>query len=724
VTTAPTRPTPRLDRQPGPAGSQPQPGWPRHLDQLAFGGDYNPEQWPEEVWVEDVRLMREIGINFVTVGVFSWALLEPEPGRYDFGWLDRVVDRLHGAGILVDLATPTAAPPAWFSRRYPASLPVTRTGQVLGIGARESFCPSSPDYRAAAGRLVQRMADRYAGHPALALWHVNNEYGAHVGPCYCPTSEAAFRRWLRSRYGDLDGLNQAWGTAFWGQRYGDWAEVTAPRLAPMPVNPAQQLDFLRFSNAEYLDCYRAERDLLRAATPDIPVTTNFMASNCKHMDYWTWAGEVDIVANDHYLRAEDADNHIDLAMTADLTRGLAGGAPWLLMEHSTSAVNWQPRNIAKAPGQLRRNSLAHVARGSDSALFFQWRSSRSGGEKFHSAMLPQAGTGSRVWREVRALGTDLAALAEIRGSRVQADVALVWDWPAWWALELEYRPSTDVDYLDRIRALYRTLWQANHTVDFVPPAGDLSRYRLVVVPSLYLTTAPAAANLRGYVEAGGHLLVSFFSGIVDEHDAVHPGPYPGALRDLLGLWIEEFHPLRRDEHVELTAAGAAGAANAAATTGTAGTANAAGTTGATGPAGAAGPAAGRADVWSEQVVPAGCETVLAFGTGPDAGHPALTRHRLGAGTAWYLATRPDPDTLAGILDRVTTAAGLATPAPAPPGVEIVRRCAGDTSWLFLINHGADPVTVPGSGRDLLTGQVHERAVPLPAAGVAVLREPA
>jgi beta-galactosidase len=703
VTTAPAKPTPSVDRPSGPAGSGHRSGWPRQLDRLAFGGDYSPEQWPEEVWTEDVRLMQEIGINLVTVGVFAWALLEPEPGRYDFGWLDRVVDQLYDAGILVDLATPTAAPPAWFSRRYPASLPVTRTGHVLGIGARESFCPSSPDYRAAAGSLVERMAHRYAGHPGLALWHVNNEYGAHVGPCYCATSEQEFRRWLRSRYGDLDALNQAWGTAFWGQRYGDWAEVTAPRIAPMPVNPTQQLDFLRFSNAEYLDCYRVERDILRAATPDIPVTTNFMASNCKHMDYWTWAGEVDIVANDHYLRAEDPDNHVDLAMTADLARGLAGGAPWLLMEHSTSAVNWQPRNIAKAPGELRRNSLAHVARGSDSALFFQWRSSRSGAEKFHSAMLPQAGTRSRVWREVRTLGADLAALAEIRGSRVQADIAMVWDWPAWWALELEYRPSSDVDYLDRIRAMYRTLWQANRTIDFVPPTGDLSRYRLAVVPSLYLTGAAAAANLRGYVAAGGHLFVSFFSGIVDEHDAVHPGPYPGALRDLLGLWIEEFHPLRRDERVELVAA-------------TGGPADGTG-----GPAEAA---LAQADVWSEHVVPAGCDTVLSFRTGPDAGRPALTRHRHGAGTAWYLATRPDPAGLAGILDRAAAAAGLPAPAPAPPGVEIVRRTDGNTSWLFLINHRSDPVTVPGRGQDLLTGRVHDRAVALPPAGVAVLRQPA
>jgi beta-galactosidase len=678
VTTAPVKPLPT----PGAAR------WPLGVNGIAFGGDYNPEQWAEEVWDTDVRLMREIGVNLVTVGVFAWATLEPEPGRYDFGWLDRVVDKLHGAGVRIDLATPTASPPAWLARLHPSSLPVTRTGQVLGTGARESFCPSSPDYRSAALGIVQALARRYGSHPALAMWHCNNEYGAHVGQCYCATSEQAFRRWLRSEYGDLDALNAAWGTAFWGQRYGAWAEIAAPREAPMPVNPAQQLDFMRFSNAEYLDCYRAERDLLRALTPDIPITTNFMTTACKHIDYWAWAGEVDAVANDHYLRAADPDNHVELAMAGDLTRALAGGSPWLLMEHSTSAVNWQPRNLAKAPGQLRRNSLGHVARGSDAAMFFQWRSSRSGAEKFHSAMVPQSGVSSRVWREVSALGADLAALAEVRGSRVRADVALVWDWQSWWALELEFRPSVDLRYQERVRAFYSAFWAAHRTVDFVRPGADLSSYALVVVPSLYLLRAADAANLRSYVAAGGHLLVSYFSGIVDEHDTVHSGPYPGALRDVLGLWIDEFHPLGEGERVSL---------------------------------GGDEPIA--VDVWSEAVVPSGCEVVLPFASGPDAGRPALTRHRLGSGVAWYLATRPDADGLARILDLVGAGAGLPAVPVAPAGVEVVRRTGDDASWLFLLNHGSSPATVAAGGLDLLTGRSYDGTVPLPPGAVAVLREP-
>src|SRR3954467_9364624 len=426
--------------------------WPGRLRALAFGGDYNPEQWPEAIWHEDVALMREAHVSMVTLGVFSWSVLEPTEGEYDFEWLDRVFEQLHDAGILIALATPTASPPPWFSRAYPDSLPVTVEGQVLGIGARESFCPSSPDYRRPAVRIAGARGARYGDHPALALWHVHNEYGSHVGPCYCDASAAAFRAWLRERYGTLPALNDAWGTTFWSQRYGDWEESTAPRRAPMPVNPAQQLDFMRFSNDSYLECYRLERDVLRDLSPHVPVTTNFMSTTCKHMDYWSWAREVDVVCNDHYLIAEDPDNHVDLAMTADLTRGLAGGRPWLLLEHSTGAVNWQPRNVAKAPGEMRRNSLTHVARGSDGAMFFQWRASRFGAEKFHSAMIPHAGTESRIWHEVSALGADVGALAEIQGSTLAADVAIVWDWEAWWALELEFRPTCDLDYQERIRA--------------------------------------------------------------------------------------------------------------------------------------------------------------------------------------------------------------------------------------------------------------------------------
>jgi beta-galactosidase len=667
-----------LTRSLSPRATAAAPRWPGRLRTLAFGGDYNPEQWPEAVWAEDVRLMREAGVSMVTVGVFSWALLEPAEGEYDFAWLDRVLERLHDGEILVDLATPTAAPPPWFSRAYPESLPMTVEGVRLGIGARESFCPSSVEYRRAAVRIAGALAARYGDHPGLALWHVHNEYGAHVGPCYCPASSEAFRGWLRERYGTLDALNEAWGTTFWGQSYGAWEEITAPRRAPMPVNPAQQLDFRRFSSAEYLECFRLERDVLRELSPDIPVTTNFMATACPHIDYWRWADEVDVVATSHYLIAEDADNHVHLAMTADLCRGLARGRSWLLLEHSTGAVNWQPRNLAKAPGEMRRNSLAHVARGSDGTMFFQWRASRFGAEKFHSAMLPQAGTDSRIWREVVQLGADVAALAEVQGAEVRADVAIVWDWESWWGLELEFRPTVDLDYQERIRAYYEALWHGKVTVDFVSRDADLTGYRLVVAPSLYIVPEPVTRNLTAYVEAGGTLVVSFFSGLVDETDTIPPGPHPGGLRDLLGITVEEFHPLAAGDRV-----GVEGGLHA--------------------------------DVWSERVVLRGAAAERRFVDGPDAGEPAVTRHEVGAGSAWYVATRLDRD---GLVEVLEPALARVAPLDVPAEVEAVRR----ERYLFLINHGDAEAVVPAGGHDLLEGTDHDGEVTIPAGGVRVLRD--
>jgi beta-galactosidase len=642
--------------------------WPR-LDGLAYGGDYNPEQWPEEVWSEDVALMREAGVTLVSVGVFSWGMLEPRPGEYEFGWLDRVLGLLHGAGIAVDLGTATVAAPPWFLRRHPEARPVTRDGLPYGNGTRQVYCPSSPAYAAAASAITRELALRYGRHPAVVMWHVNNEYGAPLGECYCETSAAAFREWLRDRYGDVATMNDRWGAAFWSQNYGDWDEIEPPKTSGTVVNPALRLDYARFSSDALLDCFIRERDILHELAPGIPVTTNFMATNCKPVDYWRWAPEVDVISNDNYLIAERTDNYIELAMSADMTRSLAGGSPWLLMEHSTSAVSWQPRNIAKRRGEMRRNSLAHVARGSDGALFFQWRASRYGAEKHHSAMLPQGGTDTRIWREVVELGAELAGLSALAGTAVEPDIAILWDWQSWWAQELEWRPSAALGYLDRIRAWYEASWRAGLTADFASPSADLSRYPLVIAPSLYLTTEAAAANLKAYAAGGGTLLVGCFSGIVDAWDRVHPGPYPGALRDVLGVTVEEWLPLREGERVTLTWEESAPAAVSGAT------------------------------VWTEAVKLAGGKPVAWYADGPAAGGPAVTRNDLGEGQAWYVSAATDQPTTAALLAAVCEAAGVSAPGhPAagpgwPRDLEITRRVGPAGRFTTLINHGEDTAEI-------------------------------
>ncbi|PYI66129.1 beta-galactosidase [Arthrobacter livingstonensis] len=652
---------------PSPADSRAARLW-EALPGLSYGADYNPEQWPEDIRRQDVELMKEAGVTVLSVGIFSWAWLEPSEGRYDFAWLDGVLDSLADAGIKVALATATAAPPAWLVLKHPEILPVAADGTTLGPGSRRHYSPSSSVYRRYAARMTRALADRYGDHPALALWHVDNELGCHISEYYGPEDAEAFRGWLRRRYGSIEALNDAWGTAFWSQRYGGFAEVQPPAPAPTTLNPTQQLDFQRFSSWALIDFYNMLAAVIHEVTPDVPTTTNLMASSAtKSMDYFSWAKDLDVIANDHYLVAADTERHIELAFSADLTRGIADGKPWMLMEHSTSAVNWQPRNLPKLPGEMARNSLAHVARGSDAVMFFQWRQSRQGSEKFHSAMVPHDGTATRVWREVVELGAALKALAQVQGSRVESRTAIIFDYEAWWASELDSHPSQDVKYLTLLRAFHRELFLRGITADLVQPGADLSGYSLILVCTLYTVTDAAAANIAAAAERGATVLVSYFSGIVDQHDAVRLGGYPGAFRELLGINSEEFHPL--PQH------------------GTVGLDN-----------------GWKGRIWSENVRLAGAEAVVSFTGHPLAGVPALTRRVVGSGAAWYLATFPDDTSLAGLLDSLLAESGVAAPATAPAGVELTRRLgAGGASFLFVINHTGAEADVAASGRELVTG---------------------
>jgi beta-galactosidase len=658
--------------------------WP--VDRIAFGGDYNPEQWPRSVWPEDMELMRRAGVSFVTLGVFSWSWLEPAKGEYDFRWLDDVMDLLAQNDIAVDLATATATPPPWFSAAFPQTLPVDRDGHTLWPGSRQAWCPSNETYREHALARTTALATRYHEHPALAMWHVSNEYACHNLPCYCDTCAGAFRRWLRRRYAELDALNEAWGTAFWSQRYTEWDQILPPRRTPTFANPTQVLDYARFGSDTLLDFYRAERDVITRLSPGLPVTTNFMTmSGFRLLDYHQWAPEQDVVSTDHYLVDTLPDQRAELAFADDLTRGLAGGRPWLLMEHSTSAVNWQHVNHAKWPGQTVRDSVAHVARGADTLGFFQWRASRSGSEKFHSGLVPHAGADSDRFREVCDLGALAARLGEVLGSGVDADIAVLWDYQAGWAASGPAMPSSELEYADTAHAVHRLLRERGFTCDVVHPSTDLSGYRVVVVPTLYLVTDEHAAAVARAAEGGAQVLVTFFSGIADEADHIRLGGYPGAFRDLLGLRVEELFPLLPGETVVLEGGGT-----------------------------------GR--LWSEDVHVGSAEVLDRYAEGPLTGRAAVTRREVGAGAAWYLSTLPDDERLGALLDDLIDAAQVQPVVAVPPGVDAVRRRRGDATWLFLVNDTSTEQSVLAHGHDLVADRPVPGSVLLPPRGVAVVRE--
>ncbi|MBA2944848.1 beta-galactosidase [Streptomyces himalayensis] len=671
-----TRPTPRST----PAAGSGTPDRPTLADttrgRVLFGGDYNPEQWPEETWHEDVRLMREAGVNSVTLGVFSWAKLEPRPGAREFGWLDRLMDLMHENGIGVVLATPTSSPPPWMGRLHPETLPRDENGQTEWWGSRQHFSHSSATYRRYAAAITEDLAARYASHPALTMWHINNEYCTYD---WGDEAATTFRRWLKDKYGTLDALNTAWGTAFWSQGYGSWDEILPPRRAHYMKNPTHVLDFKRFTSDMLLECYVIERDIVRRHTPHIPVTTNFMPF-WTGQDAWRWAEEEDAVSVDIYPDPRDPFGGQNGALIQDMTRSQARGGPWMVMEQAAGPVNWRGVNHPKPRGLNRLWSLQAVARGADAVCYFQWRQSRQGSEKFHSGMVSHAGEQGRTFQEVKQIGAELARISgEVTGTRVPADVAILHDWNAWWAGQQDGRLSSRVDYQDVVRAWHRALWETNTTAAFAHPEHDLSAYKLVVVPQLYLLTDAAIDNLVAYVQRGGTLVCGFQTGVADEDDRVRTGGMDARLRELFGIRIlHEWWPLDAGETVEAEGF--------------------------------------RGTLWSEELEAGDADAVTPYKGGELDGLPAVLRK----GRAWYVSTLPEPEALRDLLARVAAEAGVRPVLEGlPAGVEAVRR----GELLFVLNHGREPVTVEvpaGTHRDLLTGEAAEGSLELERYGVAVL----
>jgi beta-galactosidase len=639
---------------------------------MFYGGDYNPEQWPEEIWPDDVARMREAGVTMVSLGIFAWSRIQPDEGVFDFDWLDRVIGLLHDGGIAVDLATATASPPPWASAKYPQILPQDANGATYWPGSRQQFAPSSPVYRRLATELVTELAGRYAQHPAVVMWHVNNEYGCHLHADYSDAARDAFRTWLEIRYGSIDALNDAWGTFFWSQRYGSFDEIYPPRKAPYSHNPGQLLDFRRFTSDALLECYLMEKSIIRAAGATQPITTNFMGA-FKPANYWQWAPELDVITDDAYPDPNDPESFRAAGLQRDLMRSLKPDVPWLLMEQATNALNWRPTNAPKAPGQMAALSMQAVGRGADGILFFQWRQSKAGAEKFHSAMLPHAGTRTRTWREVVALGSELAELPQLPAGVRDARVAIVFDWENWWAIESTDHPIV-LDYLSLVQGWYNAASKLHVQIDFVRAADDLSGYRVVVAPQLYLLAEAGAANLVTYAEAGGDLLVTAFSDVVDEADRFRDGGFLTQLGDALGIWLEDFGALVPPGSPEPGQQLAPITTRFGEVTGT---------------------------LLAEEIHVDSATVVGTFSGGRLDGRPAFTVNAVGSGRAWYLATIPDAAGAASVLRSVFEAAGVQPLLEGlPETVEVAQR--GDV--LTVINHGDERVTVSAKGTtDLLTG---------------------
>ena len=669
------------------------------LSRFFYGGDYNPEQWmaafganEEEVWREDVRLMRLAHVNVATVGVFSWVSLQPDEHTFTFEWLDRVMNLLAENQIFVCLATATAAQPAWLSAAYPDVLPVDEQGMRRSQGGRQNYCPTSPDFRRLSQSLARHLAERYSNHPALLLWHVSNEY--YAGGCYCERCASCFRDWLRKRYGSLEAVNLHWNTAFWSHTYTAWEQIIPPGARTESSVQGLTLDYRRFISDMYLECYRGEADILHEVTPNVPVTTNFMGIY-KPVDYFSWSPYLDFACWDSY--PTPSMSPAEIAFAHDLTRGVKGGRSWLLMEQTPSQTQWRSHNPLKRPGVLRLHSFQAVAHGADGVMYFQWRQSRGSFEMFHGAIVSHGGhEHTRVFNDVASIGAELAQLDNgILGTRLPARVAMIFDWSNWWNVEFTPGPSESLNYIDEILLYYQSLWERNIAVDVVSPDRDLSEYDLVIAPLLNMVSEKQGASIERFVEQGGTFVTGYFSGVVDEDTRAWLGGYPGPLRKMLGIWVEEFDPLEP------------GQANAVVVE-----------EGSKLPAGSY-----RCDRWCDLVHLEGAVALASYEKDFYAGRPAITQHMSGKGRAIYVTTRLEKTLVDALLGKLLDELKIAAPLQVPAGVEVTRREGSGQSYLFVLNYndGAVQIQLPGAMDELLSGGGRVTKLELPGKGVVLLR---
>lgn len=671
--------------------------WPKLLTEngrgIAFGGDYNPDQWSEETWDDDVRLMKKAGVSTVALAIFSWDRIQPQENRWDFGWLDRIIDKLGKAGIATDLASATATAPLWLYESHPEVLPRDKYGHPVNAGSRQSWSPTSPVFKEYALTLCRKLAERYGTNPYVTAWHMGNEYGWNNREDYSDNALEAFRAWCRRKYGTIDALNQAWGTTFWGQEMNDFDEVLIPRFmgADSMVNPGQKLDFERFGNDMLLDFYKAERDAIAEICPDKPFTTNFMVSTDQCcMDYADWANEVNFVSNDHYFH-EGGEMHLDeLACSDALMDSFALGKPWYVMEHSTSAVQWKPLNMRKRKGETVRDSLAHVAMGADAINFFQWRASAFGAESFHSAMVPHAGEDTKLFRQVCELGETLRTLADagVQGSELErSDTAILFSAESEWATRSQTLPSMKLNHWHDVRDWYRAFLDAGTRADIVPLKYDWSDYKTVVLPTVLMLSAVDTRRLADFAAAGGRVVVGYATGLIDENFHTWLGGYPGAgnglLRDMLGIRGEEFNILGsgvegEPEAIRLGAGGEVALEDAAALNGA------------------------TTRLWQNDVTVTGDRTqVLAMYAGEEAdeweldGMAAVTRNPYGAGEAYFVGCDLDVADLTKLIRTYLAAPAQSQQSQANTDVLHTVRKSADAAFDFYLPRGKKEVELQG-----------------------------